>query len=87
MASAYNQSVIPHAGQLHNYHLVMSHLNSPIAEYFPAPDEGGSPDDDTLFWKLFVGEPRAKSGFITLSDTPGLGLEFNEENVGQWRIH
>jgi L-rhamnonate dehydratase len=87
MASAYNLSVIPHAGQLHNYHLVMSHLNSPIAEYFPAPDEGGAPDDDTLFWRLLVGEPRAKNGFISLSDTPGLGLEFNEENVRQWRIH
>jgi L-rhamnonate dehydratase len=58
MASAYNLSVIRHAGQVHNYHLVMSHLNSPMAEYFPATDEGGGPDDDTLFWRLFVGEPR-----------------------------
>ncbi len=86
MASAYNLSVIPHAGQVHNYHLVMSHLNSPIAEYFPAPEEGGAPDDDTLFWKLFVGEPRAKNGFINLSDIPGLGVELHEENIAKWRI-
>jgi L-alanine-DL-glutamate epimerase-like enolase superfamily enzyme len=86
MASAYNLAVVPHAGQLHNYHLVMSHLNSPIAEYFPAPSEGGAPDDDTLFWELFVGEPKAESGFLALPEKPGLGLELNEENVRQWRI-
>jgi L-alanine-DL-glutamate epimerase-like enolase superfamily enzyme len=86
MASAYNLAVIPHAGQLHNYHLVMAHLNSPIAEYFPAPAEGGAPDDDTLFWELFEGEPKAEAGFLSLPEKPGLGLELNEENVRQWRI-
>ena len=67
-------------------HLVMAHLNSPMAEYFPAPDDGGAPDDDTLFWELFVGEPRAEGGFVTLPEKPGLGLELNEEHIGQWRI-
>ena len=86
MAAAYNLPVIPHAGQLHNYHVVMAHLNSPIAEYFPDPERGGAPDDDTLFWDLFVGEPKAEGGYITLSQKPGLGLELNEENVRQWRI-
>jgi L-rhamnonate dehydratase len=86
MASACNLRVIPHAGQLHNYHVVMAHLNSPIAEYFPAPQEGGAPDDDTLFWELFTGEPRAENGFVSLPETPGLGLELNDENVRQWRI-
>jgi L-rhamnonate dehydratase len=86
MASAYNLAVIPHAGQLHNYHLVMAHLNSPIAEYFPAAAEGGAPDDDTLFWELFEGEPKAEAGFLSLPEKPGLGLELNEENVRQWRI-
>ena len=87
MAAAYNLSVIPHAGQLHNYHLVMASLNSPIAEYFPANEEGGAPDDDTLFRELFTGEPRAVKGFVTLPATPGLGLELNERNVGSWRMH
>ena len=27
--------VVPHAGQMHNYHVVMASLNSPIAEFFP----------------------------------------------------
>lgn len=86
MAAAYNLAVVPHAGQLHNYHLVMAHLNSPIAEYFPPATEGGARDDDTLFWELFVGEPVAEGGFLTLSEKPGLGLEFNEENLRLWRI-
>jgi len=86
LASANNLQVIPHAGQLHNYHLVVSHLNSPIAEYFPPPNEGGTLDDDTLFWELFEGEPRAVEGFITLSEEPGLGLKINEKTVRRWQL-
>lgn len=84
MAAAKNIQVTPHAGQLHNYHLVMAHLNSPIAEYFPPPDRGGALDDDSLFWELFTGEPVASGGHITLSAKPGLGLELNEEKVQEW---
>ena len=38
MAAAQDLPVLPHAGQMHNYHLIMSHMNSPITEYFPPPD-------------------------------------------------
>src|SRR5262249_1427565 len=38
LAEAYSVPVIPHAGQMHNYHLVMSSFNSPMAEYFPVVD-------------------------------------------------
>ena len=85
MAAAYDLSVIPHAGQMHNYHLVMAHLNSPMAEYFPPPAAGGELDDDTLFYRLFDGDPRAVDGYITLPDKPGLGLELNEESIREWR--
>jgi L-alanine-DL-glutamate epimerase-like enolase superfamily enzyme len=84
LAAANDLTVIPHAGQLHNYHLVISHLNSPMAEYFPPPDKGGALDDDTLFWELFHGEPVAENGFICLSESPGLGLTLNEEQVQKW---
>ncbi len=85
LAAAEGLAVIPHAGQSHNYHMVMAHLNSPMAEYFPPPDEGGALDDDTLFWEIFKGEPRAEDGYITLRDAPGLGLDWNEDNVRKWR--
>ena len=72
LAEAYSVPVIPHAGQMHNYHVVMASLNSPMAEYFPIVDvEVGN----ELFWFIFDGEPRAKDGFIDLDENvPGLGL-------------
>jgi L-rhamnonate dehydratase len=76
MAEAYSVPVIPHAGQMHNYHVVMASLNSPMAEYFPVVDvEVGN----ELFWYIFNGEPKAKDGFIDLDENvPGLGLTINE---------
>jgi len=84
LAAAENMRVIPHAGQAHNYHLVMAHLNSPMAEYFPSISEGAPLDDDTLFWELFQGEPLVVDGHVTLSSKPGLGLELNMDRVREW---
>jgi len=76
--------VIPHAGQMHNYHLVMANLNSPMAEYFPMVDvEVGN----ELFWYIFSGEPKAKDGCIDLDDNvPGLGLTVNEDGLKDFEI-
>ena len=84
LAEAHSVPVIPHAGQMHNYHVVMASLNSPIAEYFPPVDvEVGN----ELFWYIFTGEPRAKDGFIDLSeDTPGLGLSINEQALAGFEV-
>jgi L-rhamnonate dehydratase len=84
LAEAYSVPVIPHAGQMHNYHLVMASLNCPLAEYFPVVDvEVGN----ELFWYIFGGEPRANDGAIDLDDnTPGLGLTVNEAGLEQFRI-
>lgn len=86
MAAANGLSVIPHAGQVHNYHLVISHLNSPFAEYFPHPSEGGVLDDDTLFYELFEGEPLARNGHVLLNDKPGLGIDINETQIRRWKL-
>ena len=61
---------------MHNYHVVMASLNSPMAEYFPPVDvEVGN----ELFWYIFKGEPKPKDGFIDLDeDTPGLGISVDE---------
>ena len=84
MAEAFSVPVIPHAGQMHNYHVVMASLNSPMAEFFPPVDvEVGN----ELFWYIFDGEPRAKDGFIDLDDQlPGLGLTINEERMRQFQV-
>ena len=76
--------VIPHAGQMHNYHVVMASLNSPMAEYFPIVDvEVGN----ELFWYIFEGEPKAQNGFVDLDEnTPGLGLRVNEKALANFEV-
>lgn len=72
LAEAYGVAVVPHAGQMHNYHVVMANPTAPIAEYFPkVPVEVGN----ELFWYIFDGEPVAKDGHVDLDDNrPGMGL-------------
>ena len=84
LAEAYSVPVIPHAGQMHNYHVVMASLNSPMAEYFPRVDvEVGN----ELFWYIFRGEPIAKGGSIDLDDNvPGLGLTIDEAGLEQFEV-
>lgn len=84
LAESFSVPVVPHAGQMHNYHVVMASLNSPMAEFFPPVDvEVGN----ELFWHIFDGEPRPKDGFINLDDQlPGLGLTINEESMKQFQI-
>jgi L-rhamnonate dehydratase len=84
LAEAYSVPVIPHAGQMHNYHVVMASLNSPMAEYFPIVDvEVGN----ELFWYIFNGEPKAKDGYVDLDENvPGLGLTINETALAKFEI-
>ena len=79
LAEAHQIPVIPHAGQMHNYHVVMASLNSPMAEFFPPVDvEVGN----ELFWYIFKGEPTPTDGFIDLDEhVPGLGLTVDEERL------
>jgi L-alanine-DL-glutamate epimerase-like enolase superfamily enzyme len=84
LAESYSVPVIPHAGQMHNYHVVMASLNSPMGEYFPIVDvEVGN----ELFWYIFNGEPKAKDGFVDLDEnTPGLGLTINESALSKFEV-
>jgi L-rhamnonate dehydratase len=84
LAEAHSIPVIPHAGQMHNYHVVMASLNSPMAEYFPIVDvEVGN----ELFWYIFEGEPRAKEGYIDLDENvSGLGLTVNEKALAKFEV-
>jgi len=84
LAEAHSIPVIPHAGQMHNYHIVMANLNSPMAEFFPPVDvEVGN----ELFWYIFNGEPMPSDGFIDLDEkTPGLGLTVNEDSLSKFSV-
>jgi L-alanine-DL-glutamate epimerase-like enolase superfamily enzyme len=84
LAEAYSVPVIPHAGQAHNFHVVMASYNSPMAEYFPVSDvEIGN----ELFWYIFDGEPKAHGGYIDLKDdVPGLGLTIKEDELRHFHV-
>jgi L-alanine-DL-glutamate epimerase-like enolase superfamily enzyme len=84
LAEAHSVPVVPHAGQMHNYHLVMASLNSPMAEFFPPVDvEVGN----ELFWYIFDGEPTPRDGVIDLRDeVPGLGLTIREEALATFDV-
>ncbi len=84
LAEAYQVPVIPHAGQMHNYHLTMSNFNCPISEFFPVNDvEIGN----ELFYYIFEGDPSPKDGFINLNDNiPGLGLSITDKYQKDFKI-
>ncbi|PXF30066.1 L-rhamnose 1-epimerase [Pokkaliibacter plantistimulans] len=84
LAEAYSVPVIPHAGQMHNYHLTMSTLASPMSEYFPVHDvEVGN----ELFYYIFEGDPEPVNGFIDLDEhLPGLGLTLSDKYLDQFNI-
>ena len=84
LAEAHAVPVVPHAGQMHNYHVVMASLNAPMAEHFPLVDvEVGN----ELFWYIFKGEPKAADGYIDLDDaSPGLGLTIDEDALRSFEI-
>jgi L-alanine-DL-glutamate epimerase-like enolase superfamily enzyme len=84
LAEAHSVPVVPHAGQMHNFHIVMASYNSPMAEFFPVVDvEVGN----ELFWYIFQGEPQPVGGYIDLDDnTPGLGLTTKEEALKQFDV-
>ncbi len=71
LAEAFGLTVVPHAGQVHNYHVVASQPACPMAEYFPpnAIEVG----NELPHW-LFAGEPLAEDGAVRLNGKPGLGI-------------
>ncbi len=84
LAEAYQVPVIPHAGQMHNYHLTMANFNCPISEFFPVHDvEIGN----ELFYYIFEGDPAPVDGFIDLDDeVPGLGLRISDKHLHDFAV-
>ncbi len=74
LAEAFGLPVVPHAGQVHNYHIVASQPACSLAEYFPpnAIEVG----NELPHW-LFEGEPLADGGSVRLNGRPGLGVTVN----------
>ena len=84
MALVHGVEVIPHGGQMHNLHVVMSSFACPMAEYFPQTEiEVGN----EMFWYIFDGEAIADNGKLQLDDTkPGMGLTLKTEGLDHFTI-
>lgn len=84
MAFMHGVEVIPHGGQMHNLHVVMSSFASPMAEYFPQTEiEVGN----EMFWYIFNGEAIAENGVLQLDDNkPGVGLTLKTDYLDQFKI-
>ncbi|MCR9086621.1 MAG: L-rhamnonate dehydratase [Rhodobacteraceae bacterium] len=84
IAEAFQVPVIPHAGQMHNYHLTMANANCMISEYFPVFDvEIGN----ELFYYIFDGDPEATDGYLQLDDDlPGLGITISDRHLADFEI-
>jgi L-rhamnonate dehydratase len=84
MALVHGVEVIPHGGQMHNLHVVMSSFACPMAEYFPQTEiEVGN----EMFWYIFDGEAIAENGKLQLDDTkPGMGLTLKTEGLEHFTI-
>ncbi|OZI77727.1 L-rhamnonate dehydratase [Bordetella genomosp. 12] len=84
IAEAWSVPVIPHAGQMHNYHLTMASTASPMAEFFPVFDvEAGN----ELFYYIFEGDPEPQGGYLQLDDDlPGLGLTLSTRHLEHFNI-
>ena len=84
MAQMHGVDVIPHGGQMHNLHVVMSSFASPMAEYFPQTEiEVGN----EMFWYIFDGEAVAENGRLQLDDSkPGVGLTLKTEGLAHFKI-
>jgi len=84
LAYQHGVEVIPHGGQMHNLHVVMSSFASPMAEYFPQTEiEVGN----EMFWYIFDGEAVAENGKLQLDDNkPGMGLTLKTEGLEHFKI-
>jgi L-rhamnonate dehydratase len=84
MAQLHGVEIIPHGGQMHNLHVVMSSFASPMAEYFPQTEiEVGN----EMFWYIFDGEAIAENGRLQLDDNkPGMGLTLKTEGLEHFNI-
>lgn len=84
MAGVHGVEVIPHGGQMHNLHVVMSSFACPMAEYFPKTEiEVGN----ELFWYIFDGDAVAQNGQLQLDDDrPGVGLTLKTAGLEHFKI-
>ena len=64
MAAAYDLPVIPHMGTLHNYHLIISHMNSPLSRVLSTTRRRPLPIGMKCLCGSFLGNLEHKTGSL-----------------------
>jgi L-rhamnonate dehydratase len=76
-ASAQGVAVVPHGCGVYGYYMAMAFDHCHLAEFMMMSEKGDSIEPN--FGSVFVNEPLPEQGYITLSDSPGFGLDLNRE--------
>jgi len=79
-ASVQGIDVVPHGCGVYGYYMAMAFESINLAEFMMMSEQGDSIEPN--FGSVFTNEPLPENGYITLSDTPGFGLELNREALG-----
>lgn len=82
MASAYHIAFAPHGGHILGSHAAAAFSNGLIVESYPSWFD--YPAYDVLKW---IRKPvKIKDSYIELSQSPGLGLEIDEEKIRRYEV-
>ena len=79
LANAQGVQVVPHGCGVYGYYMAMPFGEITIAEFMMMSERADSIEPN--FGSMFKNEPLPDSGYITLPDTPGFGLELNRDSL------
>jgi L-rhamnonate dehydratase len=85
LADAHDVLVIPHGSSVYSYHFVVTHYNSPFAEFLmmaPAADQVVP-----MFTPLLLDEPIPVNGRLQVPDRAGFGVRLNPDCALQRPYH
>ncbi len=85
LAESFQIPVVPHAGQMHNYHVVMASLNSPHRRVLPQ-GRRRSRQRTLLVHLRRRTRPHRTATSTSTTNLPGLGLTVNEESLKRFKI-
>lgn len=76
-ASAQGVAVVPHGCGVYGYYMAMAFDHCNLAEFMMMSEKGDAIEKN--FGSVFVSEPLPEQGYITLSESPGFGLDLNRD--------
>ena len=82
-ASSQAVAVVPHGCGVYGYYMAMAFEHINLAEFLMMSEKADTIEPN--FGTLFLNEPLPEAGYITLPDTPGFGVELNQDALNLMR--